>query len=80
MRRLDSCNPDCMAEGFQPLLAEEFRKQAHIRVDFVADYYKNIDKYPVRSVVKPGYLLQTLPASAPHHSATLIKNLQLYSC
>ncbi|XP_031499470.1 tryptophan decarboxylase TDC2-like [Nymphaea colorata] len=70
--RQDSCNPDCcMTEGFQPLQAEEFRKQAHIMVDFIADYYKNIEKYPVRSVVKPGYLQQALPASAPYHSEPL---------
>ncbi|XP_031500362.1 tryptophan decarboxylase TDC2-like [Nymphaea colorata] len=55
MKRLDSCNRDFMAEGF---------KQAHIMVDLIADYYKNIEEYPVHSVVKPGYLLQTLPASA----------------
>lgn len=34
-------------------------------IDFLADYYKNIEKYPVRSQVEPGYLSNRLPDSAP---------------
>ncbi|KAJ6761902.1 GROUP II PYRIDOXAL-5-PHOSPHATE DECARBOXYLASE [Salix koriyanagi] len=30
---------------FKPLDHEEFRKQAHQMVDFIADYYKNIETY-----------------------------------
>ncbi|KAL8259372.1 hypothetical protein R6Q59_027325 [Mikania micrantha] len=29
-----------------PLEPEEFRRQAHLVVDFLADYYSNIEKYP----------------------------------
>ncbi|CAN6456785.1 unnamed protein product [Victoria cruziana] len=46
---------------------EEFRKQAHLMVDFLADYYLNVSRYPVLSHVEPGYLSQRLPASAPDH-------------
>ncbi|PWA79740.1 tyrosine decarboxylase 3 [Artemisia annua] len=48
-----------------PLDPEEFRRQAHLVVDFLADYYSNIEKYPVCSQVKPGYLTETMPKSAP---------------
>ncbi|CAN1149829.1 Tyrosine decarboxylase [Linum perenne] len=35
-------------------------------VDFIADYYKNIEQYPVLSQVEPGYLRRLLPESAPY--------------
>lgn len=34
-------------------------------IDFIADYYQNIEKYPVLSQVQPGYLRARLPESAP---------------
>ncbi|KAJ0794130.1 putative aromatic-amino-acid transaminase [Helianthus annuus] len=48
-----------------PLDPEEFRRQAHLVVDFIADYYSNIEQYPVCSQVEPGYLTKTMPKSAP---------------
>lgn len=51
---------------FNPLDPEEFRSQAHQMVDFIADYYKNIEKYPVLSQVEPGYLRNNLPENAPY--------------
>nr|BAC41515.1 tryptophan decarboxylase [Ophiorrhiza pumila] len=55
-----------LAAPFRPLEPEEFRKQAHVMVDFIADYYKNIENYPVLSQVEPGYLKNRLPETAPH--------------
>ncbi|KAF3450354.1 hypothetical protein FNV43_RR06434 [Rhamnella rubrinervis] len=46
--------------------SNEFRKKAHMMVDFIADYYENIEKYPVLSQVAPGYLKNVLPKSAPY--------------
>ncbi|MCD9642598.1 Tyrosine/DOPA decarboxylase 2, partial [Datura stramonium] len=45
---------------------EEFRRQGHMMVDFLADYFHNIEKYPVRSQVEPGYLEKLVPSSAPN--------------
>ncbi|MBA0705215.1 hypothetical protein Golax_017423, partial [Gossypium laxum] len=50
---------------FNPLNPREFRKQAHEMVDFIADYYQNIESYPVLSQVQPGYLRASLPQKAP---------------
>ena len=50
-----------------PLDPEEFRRQGHMVVDFIADYYKDIGKYPVRSRVQPGYIGKSLPESAPRY-------------
>ncbi len=36
----------------KPLDVEEFRKHAHQMVDFVADYHRDIESFPVRSQVK----------------------------
>ncbi|GJT41370.1 tyrosine decarboxylase 1-like protein [Tanacetum coccineum] len=38
---------------------------SHMIIDFLADYFQNIENYPVRSQVNPGYLLESLPDHAP---------------
>jgi len=43
----------------------EFRKWAHKLADSMADYYENIETYPVKSKVKPGEVFAQLPASPP---------------
>jgi aromatic-L-amino-acid/L-tryptophan decarboxylase len=44
---------------------EEFRKQGKQMIDWIADYYENIEKYPVLSQVKPGDIKNHLPDSPP---------------
>ncbi|KAK2980531.1 hypothetical protein RJ640_015916 [Escallonia rubra] len=39
-----------------PLDHEEFRRQGHMMIDFLADYYQNIEIYPFHSQVEPDYL------------------------
>ncbi|KAL0459345.1 UNVERIFIED_CONTAM: Tyrosine decarboxylase 1 [Sesamum latifolium] len=51
--------------GLKPMDAEQLRECAHKMVDFIADYYKNIESFPVLSQVQPGYLRELLPDSAP---------------
>ncbi|KAL2474973.1 Tyrosine decarboxylase 1 [Abeliophyllum distichum] len=63
-------------ETIKPLDPEEFRKQGHMVIDFLADYYKNVEKYPVRSQVEPGYLRERLPESAPYDPEPLEEILQ----
>ncbi|KAJ0017797.1 hypothetical protein Pint_10985 [Pistacia integerrima] len=45
-------------------------------IDFIADYYRNVEKYPVRSQVEPGYLSKRLPESAPNNPEPIEKILQ----
>ncbi len=45
--------------------SKEFRKQAHVLADRMADYFDEISDYPVKSQVKPGEILSALPVSAP---------------
>ncbi|KCV72362.1 hypothetical protein H696_01755 [Fonticula alba] len=45
--------------------AEEFRKYGHQIVDYIADYYSNLERFDVLPDVEPGYLAPLLPASPP---------------
>jgi len=45
---------------------EEFRRRAHETVDWMADYMEQVERFPVRSQVEPGDILNQLPHSAPH--------------
>ncbi|XP_022155577.1 tyrosine decarboxylase 1 [Momordica charantia] len=56
-----------MDNDLKPMDAEQLREHAHKMVDFIADYYKSIQDFPVLSQVEPGYLRNLLPESAPHH-------------
>ncbi|KAH7571437.1 hypothetical protein JRO89_XS04G0053400 [Xanthoceras sorbifolium] len=61
---------------FKPLDPEEFRKQAHQMVDFIADYYQKIESYPVLSQVQPGYLHSRLPETPPDEPESFEKILK----
>lgn len=45
--------------------AEEFRKFAHQVADWMADYYENVESYPVKSRVLPQEIIKQLPLDAP---------------
>ncbi|KAG5055428.1 hypothetical protein JHK85_007938 [Glycine max] len=57
--------------ALRPMDAEQLREQAHKMVDFIADYYKTIEDFPVLSQVQPGYLGKLLPDSAPDSPESL---------
>ncbi len=44
---------------------EEFRRHGHAVIDWIADYYSNIEQYPVLSRVKPGEIRASLPPQPP---------------
>lgn len=44
---------------------EEFRRQGHAVVDWIADYQTRIEAFPVLSRVKPGEIRNALPANPP---------------
>ncbi|MHA2363495.1 MAG: pyridoxal-dependent decarboxylase, partial [Candidatus Hodarchaeales archaeon] len=45
--------------------SDEFRKIGHDLIDWMADYLDNIEKYPVRSQVKPKEVINQLPLRPP---------------
>ena len=44
---------------------DQFRKFGRLLVDWIADYYENIEQYPVMSQVQPGEIRQSLPDHPP---------------
>ncbi|XP_074279049.1 tyrosine decarboxylase 2 isoform X1 [Silene latifolia] len=58
-------------EMLKPMDAEQLREYGHQMVDFVADYYKTIENFPVLSQVQPGYLRELVPSSPPIHPESL---------
>ena len=44
---------------------DEFRQYGRMMVDWIADYYENIEQYPVLSQVKPGEIRAMLPETPP---------------
>jgi aromatic-L-amino-acid decarboxylase len=53
---------------FEVMNNAEFREWAHRLADRMADYYQDIETYPVKSNVKPGEILAQLPAAPPAES------------
>lgn len=49
----------------------EFRAEAHRMVDRMADYFEQIEQFPVKSQVKPGEILGQLPASPPEQPESM---------
>jgi len=45
---------------------EDFRRYGRAVVDWIADYYENIETYPVLSQVQPGEIRASLPADPPY--------------
>lgn len=50
------------------MTTDEFRRHGHTIVDWIADFYDEIEQYPVKSQVKPGEIKAGLPAAPPERS------------
>lgn len=53
------------------LTPSQFREEGKKVIDWIADYYENIEKYPVFSQVKPGEIMSKLPLSAPEKGESM---------
>ncbi|HQX54333.1 MAG TPA: pyridoxal-dependent decarboxylase [Pyrinomonadaceae bacterium] len=51
--------------NFGDMPVDEFKKYGYRIVDQIAEYFENIEQYPVLSQVEPDWLKDNLPASAP---------------
>jgi len=45
--------------------SKEFRETGYKLVDWISDYYENIESYPVKSKAQPGDILSALPDTPP---------------
>src|SRR5215475_6250356 len=55
---------------------EEFRQHGYAMVDWIAEYYKRIESFPVRAQVSPGEVRSSLPAKAPQQGEAFEHILQ----
>mgnify|MGYP003674941100 CR=1 FL=1 len=46
---------------------DEFRKQAHLMVEWMADYMEHVEDYPVKSQVAPKTIYNQIESSIPDH-------------
>ncbi|MCA9926901.1 MAG: aspartate aminotransferase family protein, partial [Anaerolineales bacterium] len=63
--------------GFH-MTAEEFRQNGRLLVDWIADYYENVEQFPVMSQVQPGEIRQSLPDLPPQQGepfAAMLKDV-----
>jgi aromatic-L-amino-acid/L-tryptophan decarboxylase len=70
--------PSSETESFH-MSPDDFRRHGHEVIDWIADYYSRIESFPVLSQVKPGEILESLPANAPpkgEEFADLLKDLE----
>ena len=50
---------------FGDMPKEEFRRHGHELIDWIADYFENIEQFPVLSQIEPNWLKDNLPKAAP---------------
>src|SRR6266480_2162160 len=61
--------PSNPADGFAPptgdMSKEDFRRFGHELVDWISDYFENIESFPVLAQIEPGELKSQLPSAPP---------------
>src|SRR5258708_30116847 len=62
-------------EVAQSAYIEDFRRAGHESVEWIARYLGNVGDLPVMAQVKPGELLDSLPASAPEEGESFAQIL-----
>jgi aromatic-L-amino-acid/L-tryptophan decarboxylase len=50
---------------------DEFKKYAYEFIDWIVEYYKNIESYPVKSRVEPKEIFNKLPANPPENPESI---------
>src|SRR5213593_4843216 len=45
--------------------SDAFRRHGHVLVDWIAEYFEHVERYPVLARVKPGEITAALPDRAP---------------
>ena len=57
--------------------SEEFRKNGHVLIDWMADYMDSVENFDVRSQVNPGDILSLLDDEPPLDGAVSYTHLTL---
>ena len=62
-----------MAPELGDMSKEEFRRVGHELIDWIADYFENIEDRPVLAAIEPGDLKSKLPSAPPAHGEPMEK-------
>src|ERR1051325_9677512 len=54
-----------VSETVSHMTPDEFRRRAHQAVDFIADYWRGVEKLPVLCPLRPGETAAKMPPAAP---------------
>ena len=60
-----------MEKNSYHMTPEQFRAEGKKVIDWIADYYENIEKYPILSQVKPGDIKKSLPEFPPQNGESM---------
>ncbi len=60
-----------MSKKYVDMPPEEFRKYGHELIDWIADYFDNIEDYPVLAKINPGDIKSKLPKEPPQQAEDL---------
>jgi aromatic-L-amino-acid/L-tryptophan decarboxylase len=55
---------------------EDFRRLGHELIDWIADYFNNIESLPVLAAIEPGDLKALLPDAPPQHGESMEKIIE----
>ena len=55
---------------------EDFRRVGHDLIDWIADYFEQIDERPVLAAMEPGDLKAKLPSAPPAHGEPMEKIIE----
>ena len=58
-------NKDIMITGLNDMPVDEFRKNGHEFIDWIADYFNNIESNTVLPNIEPGKIRSKLPLEPP---------------
>jgi len=64
-------NKDIMITGLNDMPVDKFRKYGHEFIDWIADYFKNIESNTVLSNIKPGKIKSKLPLEPPQKGESM---------
>ncbi|MFL5755120.1 MAG: pyridoxal phosphate-dependent decarboxylase family protein [Chloroflexota bacterium] len=72
---VDAGLEEAQVEGLEDMPPEAFRAAAHIVVDRIADYLRDLEQYPILPPIEPGSLHALFPDAAPETPEPLARIL-----
>src|SRR5437763_16211344 len=69
-------SPRTPAPELGDMSKEDFRRIGHELIDWIADYFNNIETLPVLAAIEPGELKAQLPAAPPEHGKPMEKIIE----